>query len=289
MKGANSSNSKIAAKYYTNAIKAEPSNANIYILRAISKRDIKDYKGALDDINKVIKLEPDNIDAYYIRGDLYKNMDNRLEGFADFKKIKKIKIKGDIFNFKTLDEKKMKDVQEDANKIFDSALYKFKVKKDFKGAAEDIYKHINIIGKPVGNTVLFYLALAEEQNGNINKAIITYTTLIQHYYISSIKAYKKRSVLKKQKGDELGALVDMEIYKNELRIRMKSKISKWDDAIKQKPKYSFAYLQRAKLKIKTYELKSALKDINTGLKFSPDNKRLKKLKKKVTAQIALKE
>jgi len=287
-KGIESLNQEIAVEYYTNAIKTEPSNANFYILRAISKRKLKNYKGAFNDISKVIELEPDNIDAYYIRGDLYKKLDNRMEAFANYKKIRKIKIKGDIYNFQALDEKKMEGVKEDARKIFDSALYKFKVEKDYKGTAEVFNKYLKIIGSPIGNTALFYLAQAEVKNGNIDKAILAYTKAIQYFYVVSLEAYKERSILKKQKGNEIGALVDMEIYKSEILIKMQSKISKWDDAIKQKPKYSFAYMQRAKLKIKAYALKSALKDINTGLKFSPDNKRLKELKKKVTEQISLK-
>ena len=58
-----------------------------YYNRAISKYNLKNYEGAIEDLDKVIELSPEKINAYYNRGHSKSYLGRYEEGIKDFKKV----------------------------------------------------------------------------------------------------------------------------------------------------------------------------------------------------------
>ena len=96
-----------------------------YLFSSGNKKIISgDYKGAIEDFNKVINLTPNNANAYYSRGLTKKKLENYLEAIEDYN----IAIK--------------------LNPSFDIAYYergfaKYKL-QDYEGAIEDYNTAIKI-------------------------------------------------------------------------------------------------------------------------------------------------
>ena len=59
---------KGAIEDYTKAIEINPNNADAYFNRGVSKSNSEDDKGAIEDYTKVIEINPNDTDAYYNRG-----------------------------------------------------------------------------------------------------------------------------------------------------------------------------------------------------------------------------
>ena len=49
------------------AIALKPDYAQAYVIRGIVKNNLEDYSGSIKDLNKAIELKPDNAEAYYLR------------------------------------------------------------------------------------------------------------------------------------------------------------------------------------------------------------------------------
>ena len=56
-----------AVKFFNDALTYDPLNTNYLSIRAMAKCQIEDYKGALEDYDKVIELYPNKKDIYLYR------------------------------------------------------------------------------------------------------------------------------------------------------------------------------------------------------------------------------
>ncbi len=57
-----------AIENFTQALKLDPNNAQIYYYRGLAKTEVEAHKGAIEDFTQAIRLNPKYVDAYYQRG-----------------------------------------------------------------------------------------------------------------------------------------------------------------------------------------------------------------------------
>ncbi len=68
------------------AVRLDGGNAEIYYYRGTTKGRLRDLSGAIEDISKAIELKPDYAKAYGNRGLAYFKNGNRAEALQDFNK-----------------------------------------------------------------------------------------------------------------------------------------------------------------------------------------------------------
>ena len=97
----NLNKNKEAIEYYTKASEFSEykSLISVYQRRAIAKKNICDYKGALDDINNSIKIDPNGYSEFYkLRSEIYYNLNELEKANDDIEKYETMKIE----SFKTM-------------------------------------------------------------------------------------------------------------------------------------------------------------------------------------------
>jgi tetratricopeptide (TPR) repeat protein len=65
----------------------EPNNAFTLMIRGDVKRNLEDYVGALEDLDKVDVLEPNNASTLRIRRDVKRNLEEYVGAFEDLEKV----------------------------------------------------------------------------------------------------------------------------------------------------------------------------------------------------------
>jgi tetratricopeptide (TPR) repeat protein len=75
---------------YTKMINANPKNHTAYLMRAGIKELIKDYSGAINDLNKAIIIKRDFADAIAKRGIVKLKMDDKENAFKDLELAEKL-------------------------------------------------------------------------------------------------------------------------------------------------------------------------------------------------------
>ncbi len=73
-----------AAKLLDDAIKAAPKSLDAYRMRAVAREQLKQFDGALADLNHFLKLKPDSVAALDLRGIVYFKLAKPKESLADF-------------------------------------------------------------------------------------------------------------------------------------------------------------------------------------------------------------
>jgi tetratricopeptide (TPR) repeat protein len=71
---------------YTQAVQANPNNAEAYYNRALVYRKLKQYENALEDFTKAIQLEPENAEAYRYRGLTHAYLGDKEQFTSDYTK-----------------------------------------------------------------------------------------------------------------------------------------------------------------------------------------------------------
>ena len=74
----------LSIQYFNQVIKLKPYLAEPYLLRAVAKVQLEDYRGAMSDVNKAIELNPFNAGYFYTRGFIYRQMGELDKAQADF-------------------------------------------------------------------------------------------------------------------------------------------------------------------------------------------------------------
>lgn len=71
----------------TEVIQKDASNTEAYLLRAYTKERLKDFTGAITDLNIYLELKPDNAEALFSRGMLYFQAERYQQAKEDFIKV----------------------------------------------------------------------------------------------------------------------------------------------------------------------------------------------------------
>lgn len=176
------------------AVELNPNNSKVYNFRGVIKKCLEDYSGAMIDYNKSIKMDPNYSSAYFNRGQL---------------KIVLSDVQGGNLDIKKADSLGHKDAK-DWSKKFNNSTQKF--------------------NKPIDqNTIKKQLTIQE------------YTSIINSNPKKST-AYFNRGLLRSQAGDQHVAIYD------------------YNKAIEINPNYAEAYLSRGNSKFKLGDKKSAYAD-----------------------------
>ena len=75
-----------AIQDYNKVIELNPNFVNAYYNRGIAKFNLQDYREAIQDYNKVIELNPNYADAYYSRGNAKGKLQDYRGAIQDFNK-----------------------------------------------------------------------------------------------------------------------------------------------------------------------------------------------------------
>jgi len=91
-------------------IEIEPNYLNIYNARGSAKRKLKEYQEAIKDYNKAIKIEPYNADAYYNRGLAKLALDDFRGAIQDCNKVIEIEpYSADAYNIRGIAKLYLRD------------------------------------------------------------------------------------------------------------------------------------------------------------------------------------
>ncbi|MEM8777542.1 MAG: tetratricopeptide repeat protein [Cyanobacteria bacterium P01_G01_bin.49] len=78
--------------YYTQEIKQDPDNANLYFYRGIVAHNLRDYQSALADFNRSLELNSEHPQAYYRRGLTHQSLKANQKAIDDFTQALKLNI-----------------------------------------------------------------------------------------------------------------------------------------------------------------------------------------------------
>ena len=159
---------KRAINDFTRAIRINPENTDIYLVRANAKIKCENFKKAIEDLNLYLQCNSNSINALLDRGDCYLNLQNIELALKDFndassfgsvealKKIKSIESKlQKINNRKVEDEKRIKSLTQKINEnpmnpsfYFGRAMAHKKAKENkvynYELAIKDLCKSIDL-------------------------------------------------------------------------------------------------------------------------------------------------
>lgn len=168
-----------AIKRTTDSITKNNSNADIYFTRAMEFTSVKDYIGALEDLNKAIDIRPDFTLAIFARANVEFKLLSKTETNEPVQANENILLGGDL---KNIDVNKLKftvdmilsdyDKVIEINPDFSFAYYNkaniLCIKKDFTAAISNFTKSIEIdpeFAEAYFNRGLTYLYIGEDAKG----------------------------------------------------------------------------------------------------------------------------
>ncbi|QNP29178.1 tetratricopeptide repeat protein [Cylindrospermopsis curvispora] len=174
---------------YTQAIEISPELASVYYERGGARRELGDYKGAIDDYTQAIKIEPESAFlAYYERGGARRELGDYKGAIDDYTQAIEIS-------------------PEFASAYYDRGGVRRKL-RDYKGAIDDYTQTIKI--EPESAFLAYYeRGGARRELGDYKGAIDDYTQAIE---ISPefASAYYERGFARRELGDENGAGFDFQ-------------------------------------------------------------------------------
>ena len=199
-----------------------------YGLRGMTKDNLKDYSGAIEDYSKAIEINPKGVTSYifyFKRGTIKGRLEDYSGAIEDYSKAIEINPKdGDSYNLR--------------------GVLKYEL-KDYSGAISDISKAIDL---GTNNAVSYYSRGGAKSNtGDYSGAIEEYSKAIEldpNYAL----AYYNRGISKKNLKDYYGAIED------------------YNKAIEIDPKFANAYYNRGIAKANTGDSSGACKDFKKACK-----------------------
>jgi tetratricopeptide (TPR) repeat protein len=191
---------KSSVKEYDKVIKIDPSYAEAYRRRAMSKRARGDKKGALKDFNKAIELAPQNHQAHLGRGLLNSDMKKYGAALNDFTRGIELDPRY-------------------ANGYFYRGNLR-RQRENYSGAISDYNAAIRL--DPKKTAAYINRGLAKSKLGDLKGALRDYNSAIRISPANSM-AHNNRGSIKERQNNLKGALAD---YKKAVRLDSSNKIAK---------------------------------------------------------------
>ncbi len=119
-------NMQKAIEAWTQALHIDPTNTHAYYDRGITKAEIEDYIGAIEDLERVIHLNPKYFNAYRQRLKIYQDYQNVTQSIS--KKIKDLSTLGELH---TDSERSYSTSLSNQNEVDSSQIICFKKRKDY--------------------------------------------------------------------------------------------------------------------------------------------------------------
>lgn len=254
----------VAIEYFSKLIKFIPDLDEAYYLRAYSKYSLKDYVGALQDINTAIKIKAANSYYYILRGEIKSRMYNVRGAREDFSKAVMLKATNTEAYLRRglnglmlgLNDEAIQDfnIAITLNKNNDNAfLYRgmaYQSKKDYSMALSDFDKAIQLNPFDAENYFRRGRNYLEEKKYNEALADFNHTIKLDSAHTP---AYYSRALTRDELKDSLGALIDL------------NRVLKLD------PENALAYFVRAELKVRLKDINGALDDYDKVIEINPNN------------------
>ncbi len=119
-------NMQRAIEAWTQALHIDSTNTHAYYDRGITKAEIEDYIGAIEDLERVIHLNPKYFNAYRQRLKIYQDYQNVTQSIS--KKIKDLSTLGELH---TDSERSYSTSLSNQNEVDSSQIICFKKRKDY--------------------------------------------------------------------------------------------------------------------------------------------------------------
>ena len=214
---------------FTQSIKIDPKNAEYYNGRGITKLKLKDYKEAINDFTKAIEIEPNNALFYNNRGNLKYILKEYQLAVDDFTKAIEIEPNNALF--------------------YNDCGHAKRELKDYKEAINNFTKAINIDPK---NTESYNgRGITKHELKDYKDAINDFTKAIK-IDLKNATLYYNRGIAKHESKD------------------YKEAINDFSKSIEIDPKNLNAYHSSGKAKYELNEYKGAISDYKKALKYSTD-------------------
>jgi len=173
---------------YTQAVKIAPESASVYYERGGARRELGDYKGAIDDYTQTIKISPEFASAYYERGGACRELGDYKGAIDDYTQAIEIS-------------------PEFASAYYERGFARRKL-GDYKGAVDDYTQTIKI--EPESSFLAYYeRGGARRELGDYKGAIDDYTQAIEISPEFAL-AYYERGFARRELGDKNGASFDFQ-------------------------------------------------------------------------------
>ncbi|MBD2436156.1 RNA polymerase sigma factor RpoD [Nostoc sp. FACHB-110] len=253
-----------AIENFSQALKFEPTNSQLYYRRGLSKTEGEFHKGAIEDFSQAINLNPQYIDAYYQRGHLYYSLGDNLKAIEDYSEILFLKPNEALaYFYRGFVRSNLGEMQE-AIGNYNQAL---KIHPSFAEA----YFHRGI--------AFFYLK-------DLHRAIEDYNYTLR-IYPDIAEAYSRRGFAHYSLGNYQAALED---YSQALKINSENAITYYyrglvyetlSDSVKAledynqvleiNPELTETYYKRGSIHYNLGNYQQALEDLNKLLRINPNN------------------
>ncbi|GHS88485.1 hypothetical protein FACS189487_06870 [Campylobacterota bacterium] len=180
----NSDHSKAIA-FFDEAIKIEPNNSTVYVLRGFSYQRLGDNKKAIEDFTQAIKIDPNYAMAYSNRGIVYSELNDRQKAIADYTEAIRLD-------------------PNDAN-VYKVRGFSYGMLGDYKKAIADYTEAIRL--DPNDANVYKVRGFSYGMLGDYKKAIADFTQAIR-IDPKNAMAYNNRGWAYGQLGDHKQAVID---------------------------------------------------------------------------------
>jgi tetratricopeptide (TPR) repeat protein len=257
-------NKKGALNEFTQALRLNPNNANLYYNRGFVYIKLGNNKGAIEDYTQALRLNPKYTKAYNNRGFVYIKLGNNKGAIEDYTQALRLEP-----NY--------------ADAYYNRGLVRTNL-GDNKGAIEDYNQALRL--NPNDAKAYYNRGLVRTNLGNKKGAIDDYNQALR-LNPNDAKAYYNRGYVRSDLGDKKGALDDYnqalrlnpkytDIYYNRGLIRgdlgdKKGAIEDYNQALRLDPKYANAYYNRALVRSDLGDNKGALDDYNQALRLNPND------------------
>ncbi len=242
-----------AISHYDIEISKRPKIYSTYFNRAISKTQLNDYQGALNDLSVVLELKPDNYWALAYRGDIYGKLKKMKTAKSAYEKAIKLDPNNNYAKNKLakLDQSDDKNVvsDQDKNTVSDKKEAKKTNSNSVKSDKSNIAKNdnsntvkndsTNTVKSDSSNTVKSDSSnTVKNDNSNTVKndkvtvqsgAYLEEPNAIEMYDILSKKGYKSRILKLKDKKDRFWFLVRIGKYKTDQEAELLEIVKKLKD------------------------------------------------------------
>ncbi|MBQ4494049.1 MAG: tetratricopeptide repeat protein, partial [Elusimicrobiaceae bacterium] len=241
-----------ALAYYNEAIALDPSKAEYFYERALTKhQNLSDYNGSVEDYIQAMDLDPQNGDFY--TENAAKALDEQIireEEALQYEQSMDFKIKNNDFYGAMQDlEEAIKLNPNKADYYYHRATFKYYL-EDYKGAFLNIQKAIDL-DKNRGE---YYVVRAD----------------IKIYFEDFVGAVEdiSKAINLDPKNDSLYAL---RAVVKRILMDYNGVMADYDMAIKLDPKNPEYYILRANLRFSFENYVASLRDYNTAIKLDPEN------------------
>lgn len=257
----------LSIQYFNQVIQAKPYLPQPYLLRAIAKLNLDDYKGAAEDATLAIERNPFITDAYEVRGVALQNMDRPEQAIADY-------------------DTALAQLPDNRSILFNKALALEEV-KEYDKAAESYGKllkaHPNFDNAYIGRARL-YLQTGDTVAAiaDLDKAISLNPNAVNAYVIRADIAIKREEDFNRALSDMNEAIKLQPHYAgffvNRAFLRYKlddyfGAMADYDYAISLDPASPIAYFNRGLLRAEVNDRDRAISDFTKVLSFDPDDYR----------------